>query len=92
MRGLKPGAGTLIHLDAGSHAVCVRGLKHMNDDFLFIKPTVARRVRAWIETVWIESINKGVEVARRVRAWIETKNGGGLNIEMNCRTPCACVD
>ena len=34
---------------------------------------VARRVRAWIETLWMEYpyLNR-LKVARRVRAWIET--------------------
>ncbi len=59
----------------GSHAVCVRGLKHfgiLQDHFL---PDVARRVRAWIETLWSTLYYFIKQVARRVRAWIETLNG-----------------
>ena len=35
---------------------------------------VARRVRAWIETVRADLIITSSTVARRVRAWIETLN------------------
>ncbi|MGB9696559.1 MAG: hypothetical protein ACPL2D_04630, partial [Ignavibacteria bacterium] len=36
--------------------------------------SVARRVRAWIETKQNQRRLKMKQVARRVRAWIETKN------------------
>ncbi len=40
---------------------------------------VARRVRAWIETISVDKITELEKVARRVRAWIETYplTGGG---------------
>ena len=55
-----------------SHAVCVRGLKLLNLGETRQRILVARRVRAWIETIYFMLPEYFCNVARRVRAWIET--------------------
>ena len=55
-----------------SHAVCVRGLKHLPKGSYGGFLIVARRVRAWIETHIYSLLQQKLYVARRVRAWIET--------------------
>ena len=55
-----------------SHAVCVRGLKHLAKLSFVKRACVARRVRAWIETYYLSARVLHPGVARRVRAWIET--------------------
>ncbi len=60
----------------------------MNDIEFF----VARRVRAWIETILELPMNLSKDVARRVRAWIETIYGKFAQTVGKGRTPCACVD
>ena len=53
---------------------------------------VARRVRAWIETLATAKKYWFSVVARRVRAWIETLTNPSHNKSYLSRTPCACVD
>ena len=57
-----------------SPAACGRGLKHRCTRASYRRcVSVARRVRAWIETVMAADRSLApVPVARRVRAWIET--------------------
>ena len=75
-----------------SHAVCVRGLKQKYADYINYLIKVARRVRAWIETINKSYNILGQSVARRVRAWIETTSSFLLDAMITSRTPCACVD
>ena len=51
--------------------------------------TVARRVRAWIETLTACSRRATVRVARRVRAWIETSQHA-CNASAAPSSPAAC--
>ncbi len=52
--------------------MCVRGLKPLPGTIPLGTQAVARRVRAWIETIKADDDYVFVSVARRVRAWIET--------------------
>jgi len=52
--------------------VCGRGLKLGENVNPLKENTVARRVRAWIETADCTPNPPEEKVARRVRAWIET--------------------
>ena len=51
VRGLKPLATLEAILPSMSHAVCVRGLKPLATFEAILPSIVARRVRAWIETL-----------------------------------------
>jgi len=52
--------------------MCVRGLKPLIYLINNLFSTVARHVRAWIETRTKREKLQSVNVARHVRAWIET--------------------
>jgi len=77
----------------------VRGLKHLSDIKFSHRRQVARRVRAWIETLKLINKKKNPKVARRVRAWIETihgiSNGNGATVARRVRawieTILACI-
>ena len=66
-----------------SPATCGRGLKQTERKDTRSPITVARHVRAWIETSGGPSKYLTAIVARHVRAWIET--GGGCGGPRSCR-------
>ena len=57
---------------AKSPATCGRGLKQAQQRSGTGQVSVARHVRAWIETADKRHAMKRFAVARHVRAWIET--------------------
>jgi len=71
-RGLKLLSSSPILSYLLSPAVCGRGLKLDLFRHFVRRLLVARRVRAWIETLRRARNDQGRCVARRVRAWIET--------------------
>ena len=72
-RGLKQ----LDCMDGNEHirspAVRGRGLKLLLGEESLRSQEVARRTRAWIETLRWRHLSRNGYVARRTRAWIETR-------------------
>ena len=90
VRGLKQIILNIYLLEKLSHAMCVRGLKLVNDNCFLFCSSVARHVRAWIETSkQLQELAKE-GVARHVRAWIETQVNGLRNV-LNCWSHAMCV-
>ena len=91
VRGLKLLLQLVEHQKLKSHAVCVRGLKQEVYPTIDQVVLVARRVRAWIETVALPGVPfTPSSHAVCVRGLKQLSSLPPRNY--NCRTPCACVD
>ena len=69
-----------------------RGLKRTNYETLRVRPNVALRASAWIETRFADPCSRFDRVALRASAWIETVVIIVIGCLLMCRAPCERVD